>query len=303
MYTKKAIVEDWRRNRGLYIMVIPVIVYYLVFCYKPMYGALMAFQNFSPKKGIMGSQWIGFENFRLFFQSKDFFKLLRNTLHISVLNIIFSFPAPIILALLINEINKKWFAKTVQTITYLPHFISLVVVCGMIKDFVSDTGVVTYVLGFFGVEATNLLNESKAFVPIYISSGIWQEVGWGTIIYLAALTGISQELYEAASIDGAGRLRQTWAITLPGIAPTIVTLLILRLGSLMNVGFEKIILLYNSMTRDVADVISTYVYRMGIIKKDYGFSTAVGLFNSVINFAFVIIANAISRKVNETSLW
>lgn len=303
MYTKKAISEDWKRNRGLYIMIIPVIAFYLVFCYKPMYGALMAFENFSPKRGIFGSEWVGLSNFRMFFQSKDFYRLLRNTLYISISNIVFSFPAPIILALLINEINRKRFAKVVQTITYLPHFISLVVVCGMIREFVSDTGIITHVLGFFGVEQTNLLNESKAFVPIYIVSGIWQEVGWGTIIYLAALTGINQELYEAASIDGAGRLRRVWSITLPGLIPTIVTLLILRLGSVMNVGFEKIILLYNSMTRDVADVISTYVYRMGLIKKDYGFSTAVGLFNSVINFAFVILANAISRKVNETSLW
>lgn len=303
MYTKKAISEDWKRNRGLYIMIIPVIAFYLVFCYKPMYGALMAFQNFSPKRGIFGSEWVGFSNFRMFFQSKDFYRLLKNTLYISISNIVFSFPAPIILALLINEINRKRFAKVVQTITYLPHFISLVVVCGMIREFVSDTGIITHVLGFFGVPQTNLLNESKAFVPIYIVSGIWQEVGWGTIIYLAALTGINQELYEAASIDGAGRLRRVWSITLPGLIPTIVTLLILRLGSVMNVGFEKIILLYNSMTRDVADVISTYVYRMGLIKKDYGFSTAVGLFNSVINFAFVILANAISRKVNETSLW
>lgn len=303
MYTKKAISEDWKRNRGLYIMIIPVIAFYLVFCYKPMYGALMAFQNFSPKRGIFGSEWVGFSNFRMFFQSKDFYRLLRNTLYISISNIVFSFPAPIILALLINEINRKRFAKVVQTVTYLPHFISLVVVCGMIREFVSDTGIITHVLGFFGVPQTNLLNESKAFVPIYIVSGIWQEVGWGTIIYLAALTGINQELYEAASIDGAGRLRRVWSITLPGLIPTIVTLLILRLGSVMNVGFEKIILLYNSMTRDVADVISTYVYRMGLIKKDYGFSTAVGLFNSVINFAFVILANAISRKVNETSLW
>ena len=303
MYTKKAISEDWKRNRGLYIMIIPVIAFYLVFCYKPMYGALMAFENFSPKRGIFGSEWVGLSNFRMFFQSKDFYRLLRNTLYISISNIVFSFPAPIILALLINEINRKRFAKVVQTITYLPHFISLVVVCGMIREFVSDTGIITYVLGFFGIPQTNLLNESNAFVPIYIVSGIWQEVGWGTIIYLAALTGINQELYEAASIDGAGRLRRVWSITLPGLIPTIVTLLILRLGSVMNVGFEKIILLYNSMTRDVADVISTYVYRMGLIKKDYGFSTAVGLFNSVINFAFVILANAISRKVNETSLW
>lgn len=302
-YTKKAIRQDWHRNWALYALMIPVILFYIAFCYKPMYGAIIAFKDFDPTLGIMGSPWVGFENFTDFFNSTDFVRVLRNTIKISVLNIICGFPAPIILALLINELEQKRFAKFVQTVTYMPHFISLVVVCGLIKDFVSDSGVITSFLGMFGFPQVNMLQQPNMFVPIYIISGIWQEIGWGSIIYLAALAGVDQELYEAASIDGAGRLRQTWSVTLPGIMPTIVTMFILRLGSIMNIGFEKIILLYNSLTYETADVISSFVYRKGIIDSDYGFSTAVGLFNSVINFALIMISNTISRKVNDTSLW
>ena len=302
-YTKKAIRQDWRRNWALYTLMIPVILFYIGFCYKPMYGAIIAFKDYDPALGIIGSDWIGLENFIDFFQSSDFVRVFRNTIKISVLNIIFGFPAPIILALLINELTKKKFAKTVQTITYMPHFISLVVVCGLIKDFVSDSGVITSILGMFGFPQVNMLQEPNMFVPIYIISGIWQEIGWGSIIYLAALAGVDQELYEAASIDGAGRLRQTWSVTLPGIMPTIITMFILKLGTIMNVGFEKIILLYDPITYETADVISSFVYRKGIVDSDYGFSTAVGLFNSVINFALIMISNTISRKVNDTSLW
>lgn len=303
MYSKKAIRQDWLRNWKLYLMMLPVIAYYIAFCYKPMYGAIIAFKDFSPGLGIWGSDWVGLENFRDFFTGADFRRTLFNTLNISILSIVFGFPAPIILALLINELNSKRYAKLVQTITYMPHFISLVVVCGLIKDFVSDTGVITSILGLFGVPKTNLLQEPRAFVPIYIISSIWQEIGWGSIIYLAALAGVDQELYEAAAIDGAGRLRQTISVTLPGIAPTIITMFILKLGSVMNVGFEKIILLYQPMTYETADVISSYVYRIGLVDQQYGFSTAVGLFNSVINFALILAANTISRRVNETSLW
>ena len=300
---KNKLGKDIKRNWTLYILVLPVIAFYIIFCYKPMYGAIIAFKDYSPKLGIMGSPWVGFEHFRTFFASSDFSRILRNTVEISLASIIFGFPAPIILALLINELQRKWFAKSVQTITYLPHFISLVVVCGMIRDFVSDKGIVTQMLAMFGMEPTNLLNNEDYFLPIYVISGIWQEIGWGSIIYLAALAGVDQELYEAAGIDGAGRLRQTWSITIPSILPTIVTMLILRLGSVMNVGFEKIILLYNPMIYEKADVISSYVYRVGMVNRDYGFSTAVGLFNSAINFTFVICANYISKKLNDTSLW
>lgn len=303
MFNKKAVRQDWLRNWKLYAMMIPVLAFYIAFCYKPMYGAIIAFKDFDPTLGILGSDWVGFENFADFFGSTDFGRVLRNTLNISIQSIIFGFPAPIILALLINELEQKRFAKVVQTITYMPHFISLVVVCGLIKDFVSDTGVITNLLGMFGFPQINMLQEASMFVPIYVISGIWQEIGWGSIIYLAALAGVDQELYEAASIDGAGRLRQTWSITLPSIMPTIITMFILKLGSIMNIGFEKIILLYDPMTYSTADVISSFVYRAGIVNQDYGFSTAVGLFNSVINFGLILVANTISRKVNETSLW
>ena len=303
MYTKTAIKKDWKRNWKLYAMMIPVFLFYILFCYKPMYGIIIAFKDYMPGLGITGSPWIGFENFIEFFTGKYFTRILFNTLNISITSIIFGFPAPIILALLINEVVHKKFAKTVQTITYMPHFISIVVVCGLLRVFVAEDGIINYIIGFFGGDKANLLQSPSAFVPIYVISGIWQEIGWGSIIYLAALAGVDQELYEAASIDGAGRLRQTWSITLPSIMPTIVTMFILKLGQMMNVGFEKIILMYNPMTYETADVISTYTYRVGLQDFRYGFSTAVGLFNSVINFALIMIANTISRKVNDTSLW
>lgn len=295
--------KDLKRNWNLYLMVIPVLAFYIIFCYTPMYGAIIAFKDFSPGRGIWGSPWVGIEHFETFLKGKDFFRILINTLRISVSSIVFGFPAPIILALLINEVSSKKFAKSVQTITYIPHFISLVVVCGMIKEFVSDSGFITHILTLFGMEKQNMLNEPNYFTTIYVISGIWQEIGWGSIIYLAALAGVDQELYEAAEIDGAGRLRQTWSITIPSIMPTIVTLFILRLGSVMNVGFEKIILLYNPLSAEKAEVISSYVYNVGMVKAQYGFSTAVGLFNSGINCILVFTANAVSRKLNDTSLW
>lgn len=295
--------KDWQRNWSLYLMVLPVLAFYMIFCYKPMYGALIAFKDFSPRLGVMGSPWIGLENFMDFFQSRFFARTLINTLRISITTIIFGFPSPIILALLINEIKNKLFVRTVQTITYLPHFISLVVICGMIRDFSVENGILTNMLVIFGAEPQNLLNNPSLFVPIYVVSDIWQNIGWGSIIYLAAILGIDQELYEAAVIDGAGRWRQTFHITLPSIMPTILTLFILRMGAVMSVGFEKIILLYNPRTYEAADVISSFVYRAGLQEFRYGFSTAVGLFNSVINFIFVVGANNMSRKFNEVSLW
>lgn len=302
-YGIKNLRKDMRKNWSIYLLALPVFLFYILFMYKPMYGAIIAFKDFSPGLGIWGSPWVGFENFKDFFEGQYFARTLINTLYISITSMIFGFPAPILLALLINEVNNKYFAKTVQSISYMPHFISLVVVCGLVKDFVSDAGIINYIISFFGGETTNLLNVSKAFVPIYVISDIWQKIGWDSIIYLCAITGVNQDLYEAASVDGAGRLRQTWSVTIPGIMPTIVTMLILKLGSVMSLGFEKIILLYTPMTYDVADVISSYVYRVGLQDFRYGYSTAVGLFNSVINFALIIIANKISRKLNDTSLW
>lgn len=296
--------KDMRLNWSLYLIFLPVVVYYVVFCYLPMYGAMIAFKDFSPMLGIMGSSWVGLKHFVDFFTSTDFQRIFFNTLNISIRSLLFGFPAPIILALMINEVqNEKW-KKLVQTTTYMPHFISLVVVCGIIRSFVSDTGVITNLLHSMGlVEEIDMLSNKEAFVPIYIISDIWQGIGWGSIIYLAALTGVNQELYEAASIDGAGRWRQLFAVTIPGIMPTVVIMLILRVGNIMSLGFEKIILLYNPLTYEVADVISSYVYRRGLMEFNFSYSTAVGLFNSVINFMLIIIANTISKKVNETTLW
>jgi putative aldouronate transport system permease protein len=251
----------------------------------------------------MGSEWIGFKNFQMFFNDIYFFRIIKNTLTISITSIIFGFPAPIILALLINELRSKKFSRLVQTITYLPYFISIVVISGIIKEFVSDQGVITSVFKFFTHESNNMLSNPKLFVPIFVGSDIWQGIGWGSIIYLAALTSIDQEIYEAASIDGANRWKQVIHVTIPGILPTIVTMFILRMGGILNVGFEKIILLYNPVIYETSDVISSYVYRRGLQEFSFSFSSAVGLFNSVINFIFLISANWLSRKFNDTSLW
>lgn len=298
-----AIRKVWRQNWLLYVMFIPIALYYLLFSYKPMYGILMAFQDYDPMKGVMGSEWVGLQHFIDFFQNYYFWRILRNTLVISGASIVFGFPAPIILALLLNEIGNSKFKRTVQTVSYMPHFISMVVICGMIKNFVADNGIVMDFLALFGMERQPLLNNPNAFVPIIIISDIWQGVGWGSIIFLAALTGIDQSLYEAAVIDGANRWKQTIHITIPGIAPTIIIMLILRLGSILSVGYEKIILLYNPLTYETGDVISSFVYRKGLQEMNWSYSTAVGLFNSVVNFIFLVITNGISRRVSETSLW
>lgn len=295
--------KDFFRNKELYIIVLPIIAYYLIFHYKPMYGAIIAFQDYNPAKGISGSPWVGFKNFLEFFQGMYFWRLMRNTLLISVNSLIFGFPAPIILALMLNEMKHKNYSRIVQSISYMPHFMSLMVICGMIISFTRDNGIVTQFASLFGYEAVPMLTKPGLFIPIYVLSGIWQEIGWGSIIYIAALASIDQEQYEAAKIDGAGRWRQMLNITLPGIAPTIIIMFILRMGNMLNVGFEKIILLYNPSIYETSDVISSYVYRIGIIQADWSFSSAVGLFNSTINLLLLFVANWISRRLNETSLW
>lgn len=295
--------KDFKRNRTIYLLLIPVLLYYIMFHYAPMYGSVIAFQNFKPQKGILGSDFVGLMHFKNFFNSPFFGRVLLNTLRISFSSIIFGFPAPILLALLLNELKFPRFAKVVQNITYMPHFISLVVICSLIREFTLDTGVINYVLGFFGFEPTSLLNFPQYFTTVYVASGIWQEIGWGSIIYLAALSGLDPALYEAATIDGANRFDQMLHVTLPGILPTIVIMLILKLGQVLSVGYEKIILLYNDNTMSVADVISTYVYAKGLLDLDWSFSSAVGLFNSIINFLFLNIANFISKKTSEYSLW
>ncbi|MDR6879296.1 ABC transporter permease [Paenibacillus sp. GCM10023248] len=297
------ILKDIRKNKLLYLMLVPIILFFGLFHYVPMYGALIAFKDFSPRLGILGSPWAGFEHFKTFFEGIYFWRTLKNTILISLYDLIFGFPAPIILALLLNEVKKTVFKRSIQTITYMPHFVSLVVVCGMIKEFTGSSGLVNDLIAFLGGERLSLLLEAQFFRTIYVSSGVWQHIGWGTIIYLAALAGIDTEQYEAAKIDGAGRWKQMFHITLPGIMPTIVILLILEMGRMLNVGTEKIILLYNPTIYDTADVISSYVYRMGLQEFNYSFSSAVGLFNSAINFTLVIGSNWLSRKLNDTSLW
>jgi len=300
--------NDFLRNvyrcRYLYLMILPVLAYYIIFHYGPMYGAQIAFRNFNPFEGIWGSPWVGFNYFKQFFESYYFERLIRNTLLINIYDLAVGFPAPIILALMINEAQNKYFRRSVQTIVYLPHFISTVVVVGMINSFLSPSnGIVNIILGLFSVEPIHFLQEPGWFRTIYVWSGVWQGAGWGAIVYLAALTGIDPQLYEAAIVDGASRWKRLIHITIPSIVPTIIIMLILRMGSLLNVGYEKIMLMYNPMTYETADVISTYVYRRGIQGAEYSFSTAVGLFNSVINFIMLVIFNAISRKVSEISLW
>lgn len=295
--------KDFRINKSLYILFLPVLVYYLVFNYAPLYGAIIAFKNFSPAKGVLESDWVGFHHFIRFFSISTFKTVIGNTLRISISSIIFIFPMPIILALLMNELKSRTFARIAQNATYLPHFISMVVICGIIKDFTRDTGLVTQFLSYFGVPKVTLLGVREYFLPIYIVSGIWETIGWSSVIYLSALTGIDSSLYEAASIDGAGKFKQLIHVTLPGIAPTIITMLILRVGQVMSVGYEKILLLSNDAILEATDVISTYVYRVGLENNSYSYSTAVNLLNSVINLILLVATNKISKKLSDTSLW
>ena len=295
--------RDYVRNRTVYLMAVPVVAFFLIFYYVPMFGLVIAFKRFTPALGVFGSPWVGFKYVQDFFESYFAVRIIRNTILISVLSLVWGFPASIILALLINEVRKTTFKRVVQSLTYIPHFISLVVVAGLLLEFSQSRGLFNDIRGWFGAESISFFQDPRYFRGFYVGSGIWQEIGWGTIIYLAALSAIDPQLYEAATIDGANRVRQLLHVTLPSIAPTIVVLLILRLGQLMTVGHEKIILLYNSSIYETADVIATFVYRKGLLDFNWSYGTAVGLFNSLINLALVVMANAISRRVNDTSLW
>ena len=291
-------------NGDLMLLMLPVVAYYVIFSYIPMAGIVIAFKEYRLLDGIWGSPWVGLKQFEVLFQTPSFFEVLRNTVVISALRILFGFPAPILLALLLNELGNERFKRVVQSIVYLPHFISLVVICGMIRTFVARNGIITELLTLFGFPRTNLLGDPRYFRTVFVASGVWQTIGWNSIVYLSALTAVSPDLYESATIDGANRLQKTLYITLPSITPTIVTMFILRLGQIMSVGSEKILLLYNPNTYEVADVISTYVYRVGLSESfQPSYSTAVGLFSSVINFALILIANSISKKATESSLW
>ena len=297
--------RDWRMNKGLYFLILPVVVYLIVFNYVPMAGIVLGFERFTPKNGVYMSEWVGLKHFVTFFSSVFFVRVLKNTLILSLLSVIFGFPAPIIFALLLNELENEYFKKVVQVVSYMPNFISTVVIAGIIIDFVASDGVITDLLVKVGFikEAKNLLSVPEYFRAIMVLSDLWQQVGFGSILFLAALTGIDQELYEAAVIDGANRWKQTIHVTIPGIMPTVIIMLIMRIGNLMGANQEKILLLYNPLIYETSDVIGTFVYRKGLLEADYGYSTAVGIFNSVVNVILLFIANGVSRKYSETSLF
>lgn len=299
----RRLARDFKRNRSIYFLAIPIILFYLIFHYKTMYGAIIAFYNYRPAKGISGSKFVGLQNFVSYFNSPFFGRTLKNTLSISILGILFGFPAPIILALLLNEIKGRHFKKTVQTITYLPHFISSVIICGMLSSFCLSTGLFNDIIAFFGGERRALLQGTEYYRTIYIASDIWQNIGWSSIIYLAALSGVDKKLYEAAELDGANKWQQVWKITIPSILPTIMIQLILQIGNLMSVGYEKSLLIYNPTNYAVSDIISTYNYRMGLELGDWSYATAIGLFNSVVNCILLVISNKLSKKYTESSLW
>lgn len=297
--------RDIRMNKGLYILILPIVLFLFIFNYLPMGGIVLAFERFTPKNGVFFSEWVGLKHFISFFTSVYFVRILKNTLVLSMLSLIIGFPMPIIFALMLNEVEHEWFKKCIQVVSYMPNFISTVVIAGIIIDFVAAKGLITQIMVKVGLlsEGKNLLTISSYFRPIMILSDLWQGTGFGSILYLATLSGINQELYEAATIDGAGRWKQTWHVTLPGIAPTITIMLIMRIGGLLSANSDKILLLYSPLIYDVSDVIGTFTYRKGLIEQDYGYSSAVGLFNSVIGMILLCISNGVSRKIGDTSLF
>lgn len=297
---KKSIWKSWR----LYLMCLPAVIYFLIFAYKPMYGIIIAFKDYSMRQGILGSPWIGFENFERLFSSYWFPIILKNTLTLSILTLILGFPIPIILALVLNEVKNSRPRKGFQTISYAPHFISTVVLCGMLTLFLSpSSGVINKMITMLGGESINFLQEPEMFKWVYVLSGVWQEMGWGSIIYFATLSGVDRALLEAADIDGATRLQKIWYINLPVLVPTILILLILNCGSLLSVGYEKVFLLQNATNLSASEVISTFVYKSGLEKADFSFGAAADLFNSVVNTIVLLTANMISKRTTKTSLF
>lgn len=298
-YLRRRLRNDWQ----LYLLVLPAVVYVFLFNYMPMYGVQIAFKDFSTRLGIWGSPWVGFKHFARFINYPNFGKIIRNTLSITLYTLA-TFPLPIVVALMINELDNARFKKTVQMVSYAPHFISTVVVCSMVTLFLDrSNGIINHLLELFGVQRNDWLSVPSLFADIYVWSGVWQSTGWGTIIYLAALSGVSDELHEAAHIDGASRLQIVVHINLPSIAPTVITMLIMRFGQVMSLGFEKIYLLQNSLNLDASQVISTYVYEMGVRSGQFSYSSAIGLFNTVINILLLLVVNHISRRVADVSLW
>lgn len=297
--------KDMKKHWQLFVIMIPAILFYIFFMYRPMWGLQIAFKDFKPFLGINKSSWVGLKHFIKFIESPYFLRTLKNTLLINVYGLLFGFPIPILLALMLNEVKNTRFKKTIQTLTYLPHFISIVVIAGIVTNFLSLDGLVNIVIEKAGGEKVQFLTIKEYFRTIFVSMNIWKESGFSAIVYLAALSGIDPNLYEAAYVDGANKLKRILHVTIPGIMPTIVVLLVLKIGSMLSVGYEAIILLYQPATFETADVISTYVYRMGFMSngREYGYAAAVGLFNAVISVILVVLANKISKKLSGTSLW
>lgn len=301
---RKHILLELKHSWRLYVLLLPALLYVFIFQYVPLYGVQIAFRDYLPTKGFLGSNWVGLKHFIYFINLPQFSTLIRNTLLISIYSLLWSFPIPIVLALLLNEAKTEWFKKLIQNLTYAPYFISTVVIVSMLFNFLSPTnGIVNVILNKFGTDSIDFMGKKEYFRSLYIGSGIWQSTGWSSIIYLGALAGVDQELHEAAQIDGASRLKRIWHINLPGIRPTIIMLLILSLGGILGVGFEKIYLMQNALNLEISEVISTYVYKVGIQSAKFSYTTAIGLFNSVINFILLLIVNNVARKTTETSLF
>lgn len=301
----KQLGKDIARTKYLQLLALPGIIYFIIFQYVPMYGVIIAFKNYRIQDGIWGSQWVGLQYFFKFFNHPNFWRLIWNTLILNIYHLIFVFPIPIAFALLLNEVRNKFYKRFVQTVSYLPHFISLPAIIGILVMFLSPTdGVINGILQkVFGMEPIYFMAEPGWFRPLYILSDIWTGIGWGAIIYIAALSNVNQELYESATIDGATRLRMIWSISIPSIAPTIIIMLLLQIGKLMSLGADKVLLMQSPLTYETSDVISTFVYRRGLQYAEYSFTTAVSVFNSIINIIILTIANTVTRKVSENSLW
>lgn len=295
-------VEHIQKYWILYLMMIPATVLLILFTYGPMYGIIMAFQDFTVFKGYTGSPFVGLKHFQRLFSDPLFYRLFKNTFMVGVLDFLFSFPAPLIFALILNEVRKVRFNSVVQSISYLPHFIPLVVMVGIIFELFGSYGIINSLLSSLGMEPISFFTKSEWFLPLYIGSGVWKTIGWGSIIYMGALTNIDSTLYEAADMDGANRWHKMWHVTLPSLRPTVVTLFILNAGGIMQVGFEKVFLMSSPATYEVSDVLSTYVYRQGILNSDFSYSAAVGLFNNIVALLFVLLANKIAKKLGEEGI-
>lgn len=305
--THKSFSMRWRRNwstyKSVYLLLIPLLAYYIIFHYIPMGGTVIAFQNYKPALGLTRSKWVGLKHFVTFFKGPYAWRVIRNTLVMNALQILFAFPAPIIFALLLNELGCKRYQRCIQTVSYMPHFVSLVVICGILTDFTMTDGLINDLIALLGGERSNLLNRPELFRTVYVASGIWQNAGWGSIIYLATLTNVDPALHEAAAIDGAGRFGRMLHVSLPALAPVITIQFIMRVGNILSQGYEKVILLYRPLTFETADIISSYVYRSGLLNSNYSFGAAVSVFNSIVNLAILVLANSLSRRLSETSLW